>query len=154
MVNLLAVVGTALATVSVLHVESATCGSETFVRDVTTRDDVETLREAMDCTGGIFVVTWSSVSIDKRIEVSHGNNLTVTGTNDAEIDAEGTDGIFLVSNGLLTLSQLVLRGGNAAGTGGAISAVENSTVIVDDCNFVDNTASFSGDLCNFLKLDR
>lgn len=157
-VNLLAVAVTAaLATFSVVHVGSAACSSDPYRGDVVAESDVEALRGAMGCDGnGTFEVTWHSVSILERIEVSDGKNLTVTGRFDAEaeINARGTDGIFFVYNrSTLTLNQLVLSGGNATGAGGAI-AIDSSTVNVDGCSFVGNSASISGDNAYILQQDR
>ena len=148
--DILAVVVTALASFLVPVVVSIACESGAYVAEVKAADDVQHLLNEMNCTGErAFSVTWSGVHIiTKRIEVSEGKNLSVTGANDGPngIDAEGADGIFLVSNrSTLTLDNLRLRGGNSPGTGGAVAVDVSSIVNVTDCSFEGNTASISGD---------
>lgn len=135
--------------------------------DVTSTADVETLIEALSCTGaGIFNVTWhGTVTVQQMINVTGGSHLTVT---QAQIDSSGSTGdgldgaavveagtstgLFLVSGGsALTLVDLELTGGNAY-KGGAVTAVADSALERDSnrftavgCTFTANTATFGGE---------
>lgn len=143
---------TAAATFLVSPVQSAACSSVAPPENVSTSDDVQSLRDALNCTGQRSLsVTWrGAIQIDERIVVSTGKSLTVSGANgddQDEIDAGHNDGIFLVSDqSMLTLKYLTLRDGNASSSGGAIAITNASTVVVEDCNFTGNSAEGSGDI--------
>ena len=148
-------------------VESAPCATSVTEMDVTSVADVETLVEALTCTGGgIFNVTWhGTVAVPQMINVTGGSHLTVaqarldslssTGEGldeSAVVEAGSSTGLFLVSGGsVLTLVDLELRGGSSY-KGGAVTAVSDSALELDSnrltavgCTFTSNTATVGGE---------
>ena len=141
--------------------ESALCSSRTVGINIASIADVQNLPSELACTGeGSFNITWSaSLMIERRIEVTDGKNVTVTGAGFARIrgtlsedieagnmfeDGRGT-GIFSVTNGsTLRLNNLVLEGGNAQG-GGAVDVLSSSLLLVLGCTFTSNSASVGGE---------
>lgn len=142
--------------------ESAACPIGTVAMNVASAADIEILTDILNCTvRGDFDVTWhSNQTLAQRIEVSNMKNVTVTGSgnhtihgglgddNDggAVIHAGGGTGIFSVSDGSkLTLTNVVLAGGNAS-RGGAVELVSDSSLFVYDCSFTSNYASDGGEI--------
>lgn len=147
-------------------VDSAPCAASVTEMDVASTADVETLTEALTCTGGgIFNVTWhGTVTVPQMINVTGGSHLTVaqarldspssTGEGldeNAVIEAGTSSSLFLVSGGsVLTLVNLELRGGSSF-KGGAVAAVSDSALELDSnrltavgCTFTANTATVGG----------
>ena len=141
--------------------DSALCPPVTTAVTITSKGDVQNLTDALACEGkGDFKITWySSVTIEKRIEVFDRKNVTVTGASSSRfdgglggdnadgvvIDAGSGTGIFSVSNGsTLRLNNLVLEGGNAE-NGGAVDVRSFSSFIAFGCIFSNNNASNGGE---------
>lgn len=137
------------------------CPSGTVSAALTATDGMQSLADAMNCSGqGVFnVVLNSSVQISRRIEVSSQKIVHITGSgfptiraalrddNERSVvaDAGNTTGIFLVSNGsTLTLNDVVLEGGYAE-DGGAIAVLSSSSLHAVGCTFTDNSAATGGD---------
>lgn len=138
---------------------AAACGTSVVQADVASTADAQDLASALDCTGaGVFNVTWTgSVVVSQLFTVSGGSTLTIMGDGETDehdftdqtavIDAQGTDGIFIVSGAsTLSLENLVLQGGNGSENGGAIrvEAGGGSVVNVGNCGFLDNHATGYG----------
>lgn len=140
-------------------------------RDVTSTADAQNLADDLNCTGeGEFNVIWyGNVAISQTFYVSDGISLNVTGKNSSILSLDGDEGrgtivgdgitsetgIFFVSgSSTLTLSNLVLQGGNSTteyGSGAVEaqgSADANQTVNLIDCLFTNNTG-FSSGVSNF-----
>ena len=134
--------------------EPGVCPAGTISMNVASTSELQTLMTTINCTGeGVFNVTWiGRVSLVEVIEVREEKNLTVTGStsalsdfSSAAIDAGGATGIFTVYSGsTLSLNSLMLEGGNVT-NGAAVDARSSSSVIVDDCVFVNNIATNGGE---------
>ena len=145
--------------------ELVACPSETVSMDLTTTADIQSLTDAMNCSGeGFFNATlYNSVQIQQRIEVSDQKTVTITGEGLPTISAATLDdaldsaessavtdvgnsiGIFLVSGGsTLTVNALVLEGGRSE-DGGAVVVLSSSSMHVFDCTFKNNNATTGGD---------
>lgn len=136
--------------------EAAACSSDTVSMDVATTSDLQSLTDAMDCTGeGYYNVTWyGKIQIDLTIEVFGQKTVTVTGYGaafddihdlGAAADAGGSARIFSVSNGsTLKLNHLALDGGDED-EGGAVAVRDHSYLHVLGCIFVNNSASAGGE---------
>ena len=155
------VVLTALWTISISGEEITACLPGTISVNVTTNDDMHRLTDAMNCTGqGVFNVTlYSSVQVNRRIEVSNQKrvHITVSGfptiraePRDNELlsafpDAGTTSGIFLVSNqSTLSINALVLEGGYAE-DGGGVAVLASSSLHAFACTFKNNSAAAGGE---------
>lgn len=133
--------------------EAAACSPRTVNMDVAKTSDLQSLADAMDCTGkGYYNVTWhGKIEMDHTIEVFGEKTVTVTGsgttTNDIHdtLYAGGIRIIFSVSDGsTLKLNRLVLDGGSEE-EGGAVAVRESSCLHVSNCIFVNNAALAGGE---------
>ena len=141
--------------------ELVACPSETVSMDLTTTADIQSLTDAMNCSGeGFFNATlYNTVQIQQRIEVSNQKSVTITGSgfptlraatldtdeSSAVADVGNFTGIFLVSGGsTLTMNALVLEGGRSK-DGGAVVVLSSSSVHAFDCTFENNNATTGGD---------
>ena len=155
------VVLTAWWTISISGEEITACLPGTISVNVTTNDDMHRLTDAMNCTGqGVFNVTlYSSVQVNRRIEVSNQKRVHITGSGfptiraeprDNELlsafpDAGTTSGIFLVSNqSTLSINALVLEGGYAE-DGGGVAVLASSSLHAFACTFKNNSAAAGGE---------
>ncbi|CAM9428829.1 unnamed protein product [Scytosiphon promiscuus] len=144
----------AFTAVPLPQAEAAACAASVVQAHVASPADAQDLASALDCTGGggVFNVTWTgSVVVTQPFNISAGAALTVTGVGGgadetAVIDAEGADGIFVVSGvSALNLENLVLQGGNSSENGGAIRVEAGGSVInLSNCDFLDNHAAGYG----------
>ena len=156
------VVLTALWTISISGEEITACLPGTISVNVTTNDDMHRLTDAMNCTGqGVFNVTlYSSVQVNRRIEVSNQKRVHITGSGFPAIRAEPCDnellsaspyagtttGIFLVSNhSTLSINALVLEGG-CGEDGGGVAVLASSCLHAYACTFRNNSAAAGGDI--------
>lgn len=163
-----------LALASMPGAQSAPCPAGTTSMDVSTAVELQTMMNAINCTGeGIFDITWiGSVFLVQTIEVCENKQLTVTGSTSTGsvstgsasnqpistesvssgesfssdvIYAGSTSRIFKVCNGsTLSLNNLVLEGGVSA-TGAGIDARSSSSVFVENCAFTNNNATAGGE---------
>lgn len=133
---------------------SALCPSSTVQVNVTSTADLQELTAALACSGkGSFDITWhSSLTVTQSIKVSDSKDVAITGSGfprirgGAIVNAGAGSGIFSVSNrSSLHLIDLMVDGGNAE-NGGAVNVYSSSTLFVVGCTFVDNTASYGGDV--------
>lgn len=78
-------------------------------------------------------------------DLNVSSNITITGDgmSSTVIDGNGTDRIFYVSNGFLSLSSMELTNGNIADEGGAISS-HGSDVELSSVNISGNSAEYNG----------
>ena len=137
------------------------CPSGTFSANLTTPADVQSLADAMNCSGqGVFNATlYGSVQIQQRIEVSNNKIMYIAGSGFPAIlaaprdnaessdvpDAGNTTGIFLVSGGsTLTMNALILEGGYSE-DGGAVAVLSSSYLYARGCSFRNNNAATGGD---------
>ena len=141
----------AILSISVLPVATpAPCTTETIVMEVASAADLETMSNAINCTGeGTFHVTWiGSLQLHQSIDISDNKQLTITGSNpvpETVIDGGNATNIVSVSGGsTLNLVSLVLNGGNSD-EGGAVAARDFSVVNVVGCSFTNNNASLGGE---------
>ena len=103
---------------------------------------VQTLAEAMNCSGGIFDVEWNgTIVMGTEIVVTSGTVLNITGSvgSSAVLDGGGSTRLFRVANAYLQLNDVEVRDGSAT-FGGAIAAI-GSTVILNRTSFISNTAT-------------
>ena len=156
----MAVLAFGLTTCFISGADSASCPSVTVPVNITSKADVQSLTDALACEGeGDFNITWySSLTIEKTIEVFDRKNVAVTGAgslvggrlgNDngagVVINAGGGTGVFSVSDGsTLYLNNLVLEGGNAE-NGGAVDVRSTSSLFAFGCIFSNNNASNGGE---------
>lgn len=134
------------------------CPPHTIEVNLTASDGVQVLNEAMNCTGaGVYNVTLSRrLQIQETIEISGPKNVFITGSVDnavtdtsggspyAAIDAGGTTGMFVVSDGaMLNIKYLTLEGGFSE-YGAAVSVTSSSFFMVSGCVFTNNRASTAG----------
>lgn len=145
-----------LLLLSISGAGSAGCPSGTVSLDVAAAFDLQSLTDAMDCTGeGYYNVSWhGNIDIDQTIEVFGEKTVSVTGygvsTDEmhdtrAVVGAGGTTGLFIVSDGsTLKLNHLVLDGGYGE-EGGAVVVRDSSSLHVFSCIFVNNAASAGGE---------
>ncbi|CAN0422398.1 unnamed protein product, partial [Ascophyllum nodosum] len=115
-------------------------GKSKWVVENTTQ--VQTLAEAMNCSGGTFKVEWNgTIVIDIEIVVTSGTVLNITGSvgSSAVLDGGGSTRLFRVANAYLQLNDVEVRD-DSASFGGAITAI-NSTVILNRTSFISNTAT-------------
>lgn len=152
------------------QVHAAACAAGVTTLEVSSSSDVQSLRAALNCTGGAVIdVAWhGAVAVSDTFYVPDGSNLTVTGFSSgsaldggsgptATIDGghRTPSGFFrLYNNSVLSLSNLVLDGGYSTSHGGAVGAYDEDIAppgaivnIVDvvDCTFYNNTAEASGE---------
>ena len=144
--------------------QEAPCPSHVIQVNLSSGGGVQNLVDEMSCTGaGVYNVTLHGrLRLGMRIEISAQKHMTFTGYPDdamtghdddyaprdsddlAVIDAGGTTGIFLVSNGsTLSIKDLHLRGGFSE-DGGAVAVTSSSTFNASGCVFTNNDASTAG----------
>eukprot|EP00904_Undaria_pinnatifida_P002787 jgi/Undpi1/12509/HiC_scaffold_6.g02178.m1 len=147
----------AILSISVLPVATpAPCTTETIVMEVASAADLETMSNAINCTGeGTFHVTWiGSLQLHQSIDISDNKQLTITGSNpvpETVIDGGNATNIVSVSGGsTLNLVSLVLNGGNSD-EGGAVAARDFSVVNVVGCSFTNNNASLGGAILAYMS---
>ncbi|WP_427831782.1 beta strand repeat-containing protein [Methanobrevibacter intestini] len=119
----------------------------------------ETLEEAINASGVNDIIKGipGTYIINKKIEIGHRympiepweviKNITITSVNDKAVTLlGGYTGIFSVDIGSnLTLKNLILTNNNSNSYyAGAIYVQYNSFVNIDNCTFVNNTATKSG----------
>ena len=103
---------------------------------------VQTIAEAMNCSGGTFEVEWNgTIAMDTEIVVTNKNVLNITGTvgSSAVLDGGGSTRLFRVANAYLQLYDVEARKGSAT-FGGAITAII-STVMLNRTSFICNTVT-------------
>ena len=102
------------------------------------------LADAIMCSGGNFEVEWRGhVPITTTIHVVNRTVLYINGGSDANADGGGTIQMFLVANGSLHLSDLIISNGNGP-EGGAITAHEGSQIYAERVMFNSNNAQILG----------
>lgn len=114
------------------------------VDDSTSAADLTTAVE--NCPGESFQVEWiGNVSIDRTVNVKNNTTLYITGVgSEPVIDGGRENRLFSVHNASLHLSNMHLSNGNASwGAGGAVAAA-NSTVVFNQTTFVNNVAAEGG----------
>ena len=111
---------------------------------VETTSQARDLAKALNCSGGVFEVTWNgSVIIDHTIFIFDGTVMSVTGIgSNVTIDGRGNQGLLTTWNASLYISNMVLINGNST-SGGAIAAL-GSEVSLSRTIFSGNVATFSG----------
>ena len=102
------------------------------------------LAQALNCSGGNFVVEWTGrVVVDRTLVVVGGTNLSVTGIGlSAVMDGGGSIGLLRVSNSSLRVSNMIILSGSST-SGGAITAFRSS-IFLNDTTFIGNVAEMYG----------
>lgn len=124
---------------------SGSCGVEQKKKwKVDTTSEARALTEALNCSGGVFEVTWNgTVVVEKPILVAGGTVLNVTGVGSrAVVDGRGVTGLFRIFDAFLYASNLDFVNGNST-SGGAIAAL-GSNVPLSRTSFVGNIATSYG----------
>lgn len=104
----------------------------------------QALAEALNCSGGVFHVTWSgNVVVNQTLFVLDGTVLNLTGNgSNALMDGGGSTGLFNIVNASLYVNNIALVNGSSI-SGGAIAAF-NSSVSLDQTMFIGNVAKVYG----------
>lgn len=137
--------------------QAAPCPTGTVSVNLTSSGDVHSkLTDVMNCTGqGVFDATWyGDLQVERSIDVSGGNNLTITGVNGSAYHVFSRDnglliegahgGMFSVSNGsMLTLKDMTLDGGFSQDRT-AVTVTSSSSLYVVDCDFPNHRSSTQG----------
>ena len=106
--------------------------------------NAQALLEALNCSGGVFNVTWAgSVALNETIYVVNGTVLNINGIGSmSTIAGAGKTRIFTVVNASLNIDNVIMTGGYAT-SGGAIGA-SASSLTVKRVNFTANHVSIFG----------
>lgn len=120
------------------------CESGTQTLEVGSPGGALEVAEAVNCNGGTFEVDWvGNVRIETTISIPSGTSVTVIGSEEAAVDGGHALQLFEVTGGTLSLATLELRNGNGT-SGAAVSAKDNSTLILDNCEVTGNNATTNG----------
>ena len=102
------------------------------------------LAQALNCSGGNFVVEWTGrVVVDRTLVVVGGTNLSITGIGlSAVMDGGRSIGLLTASNSFLRVSNMIILSGSST-SGGAITAF-GSSIFLNDTTFIGNVAEVYG----------
>lgn len=129
------------------YAHAAVCDPQAVAMTVEDEAGALELAAALECSQGIFDVTWvGAVELGVPLAVNLGNALAISGVGNASV--LGNDvalGLIYVegSTSALTLQNVEVRGG-ASADGGAVKANDGAVVQIVDCTFVENTFTGSG----------
>ena len=111
---------------------------------------VKTIEHALDIVDEDGTINVNGVNYLDDVDVNGiviNKNVAIVGNGMATIDARNAGRIFKIGAYIVSLSNLIFVNGNASGTsekrGGALY-VDGATLTIDNCKFINDTASASG----------
>ena len=123
-----------LITLILIFISISTVSAENITIDNSTdiQDTINTINnnDTINLKSGIY----------KQSHIEINKDTTIQGIGDVIIDAEKNDGIIISNSNIkLTLRNITFANALYEGNGGAISFYNTGELVIDNCNFINNT---------------
>lgn len=126
-----------MATITVTNTKDNGAGS---LRDVISRTQAgDTIKFASTLANKTITLTSGRLEITKSLTIdgAGATNLTISGN-------QTTQAFYMPKNSVATFKNLTIANGKTTGSGGGIQSRDYSTLVVDNCRFINNAAGIGG----------